>query len=134
VLRNLWPAFAWAVIILVLTGIPGTAFPKDISFLDWASPDKIVHFILFGGQSFLILYAFRKQYFSGKNRSLTAIAAVSIGIIFGLLTEVLQFYVFVGRNGNHLDFLADLIGALMGFLAFYLLYNKKITATKANKN
>lgn len=133
-LRNLWPAIVWAIIILVLTGAPGTYFPKDISFLDWASPDKIVHFILFGGQSFLILYAFRKQYFSGKHRFLITIVAVSIGIVFGLLTEILQSYVFVGRNGNYLDFLADVIGALMGFLAFYLLYNKKITAIKANKN
>lgn len=89
---------------------------------------------MFGGQSFLILYAFREQYFEGNKRFLIAAVAISIGIVYGLLTEVLQHYVFVGRNGNSFDFLADGVGAFIGFLAFYLYYRKKIAVTKHNKN
>jgi len=134
VLRKLWPAIAWAIGIIILTGMPSSFIPRTITFLDWASPDKIVHFILFGGQSFLILYAFREQYFEGNKRFLIAAVAISIGIVYGLLTEVLQHYVFVGRNGNSFDFLADGVGAFIGFLAFYLYYRKKIAVTKHNKN
>ena len=133
-LRKLWPAIAWAIGIIILTGMPSSFIPRTITFLDWASPDKIVHFILFGGQSFLILYAFREQYFEGNKRFLIAAVAISIGIVYGLLTEVLQHYVFVGRNGNSFDFLADGVGAFIGFLAFYLYYRKKIAVTKHNKN
>lgn len=133
-LRKLLPAIGWALGIIILTGIPSSFIPKTITFLDWASPDKIVHFILFGGQSFLILYAFREQYFKGNNRFLIAAVAIAIGITYGLLTEVLQHYVFVGRNGNYLDFIADGIGAFIGFLAFYLYYRKKMAVSKRNKN
>ena len=133
-IKKLWPAIAWAIVILILTGVPSNYIPIKITFLDWASPDKIVHFVLFGGQSFLILYAFRKQYFAGNNRYVIATVAIGIGIVYGLLTEILQYYVFVGRNGNYFDFIADVIGAFIGFLAFYLFYRKKITGIKAIKN
>ncbi len=133
-IRKLWPAILWAIVILVLTGVPSTYLPKTITFLDWASPDKIVHFVLFGGQSFLILYAFREQYFAGNSRSILTSVAIGIGIAYGLLTEIMQYYVFIGRNGNSFDFVADVIGAFIGFLAFYLLYRKKITDTKDIKN
>ena len=133
-LKKLWPAIAWAIVILILIGVPSNYIPIKITFLDWASPDKIVHFVLFGGQSFLILYAYRGQYFAGKNRYKIATIAIGIGIGYGLLTEIMQYYVFVGRNGNYLDFIADLIGAFIGFLAFYLLYRKKFTGSKAIKN
>ena len=133
-LKKFFPAIVWAIGILILIGIPSSYIPKTITFLDWASPDKIVHFILFGGQSFLIMYAFKEQYFEGVNRFLIASIAICIGIVYGLLTELLQYYVFVGRNGNAFDFIADFIGAFIGFLAFYLYYRKKIAVTKVNKN
>jgi len=134
VLKKLWPAIIWAIGIIILTGVPSTYFPRTITFLDWASPDKIVHFILFGGQSFLILYAFKEQYLNGNRRLLIVGIAISIGILYGLLTEILQHYVFIGRNGNYFDFIADVIGAFIGFLAFYLYYIKKMPVNKSNKN
>jgi len=134
VLKKLWPVIVWALIILALTGFPGSYFPKVVSFFDWVSPDKIVHFILFGGQSFLILYVFRQQYFIGNHRLLIALSAIGFSTFYGLLTEVLQNYVFIGRNGNVYDFIADALGALLGFLAFYLLYRKKMITAKADRN
>lgn len=133
-LKKLWPVIVWAIGILILTGIPGSYIPTTTNFFDWVQPDKIVHFILFGGLSFLVLYAYREQFIAGNNRLLISIIAISIGIVYGLLTEVLQYYVFVGRNGNYLDFMADVIGAIIGILAFYLYYRKKIAVTKVNKN
>ncbi len=133
-LKKFWPAIVWAILVFVLTAVPGNYIPISITFLDWASPDKIVHFILFGGQSFLILFAIREQYFSGNRRFVFASVAIGLGIVYGLLTEVLQYYVFVGRDGNLFDFIADVIGAFMGFLAFYLLFRKKTVHNKVIKN
>lgn len=133
-IKRLWPSIVWAVIVLLLTGIPGNYVPETISFLDWASPDKVVHFILFGGQSFLILYAYRDKLSDKKILIKIAIVAIVVGVVYGLLTEILQAYVFVGRNGNVYDFIADLLGALIGFLAFYLLYIKKTNRNYVNKD
>ncbi len=133
-IKKLWPSLVWALIILLLTGLPGNYFPTVVSFFDWLSPDKIVHLILFGGQSFLLLYGFREDYFSGKNRITLIVLALSIGIFYGFLTEVLQRFVFVGRSGNVYDFIADTIGVIVGFLAFYLLYRKKINRISFSKD
>lgn len=121
------PALFWAVMILFLTGIPGTYFPKVTSFWEWLSPDKIIHIFIFGVQSFLVLIAFRVQYLSGTHRWVYTSILVSITILFALLTEILQVYVFIGRHGNVYDFVADVVGVMVGLLAYFLLYKKKNT-------
>lgn len=121
------PAVSWAVMILFLTGIPGTYFPKVTSFWEWLSPDKIIHIFIFGVQSFLLLITFRIQYLSGLQRLVYISILVSITILFALLTEILQVYVFVGRHGNVYDFIADVVGILVGLLAYILLDKKKNT-------
>ncbi len=124
---KLLPALVWAVMILFLTGLPGTYFPNVETFWEWLSPDKIVHVFIFGVQTFLVLFAFRLQYLSGTNRFIYKSTLVSITIVFALLTEILQVYVFVGRDGNAYDFVANVIGVVVGLLAYNLLYNKKET-------
>jgi len=133
-IKKLWPPIVWALLILLLTGIPGNYVPETISFLDWASPDKVVHFILFGGQTFLILFAFRDNLRDKKTRRKLVITAITIGVAYGLLTEILQAYVFIGRDGNLFDFIADFLGAILGFLAFYLLIIKKTNRNYVDKD
>ena len=122
---KLLPALVWALIILLLTGLPGTYFPTVISFWDWLSPDKLVHVFIFFVQTFLILVAFRTQYLLGNRRLVYTWLLISIITVFALLTEVLQAYVFVGRDGNVYDFIADFVGVLVGYLAYNLFFNKK---------
>lgn len=125
-LRKLWPAIVWALLILVLTGFPGQYIPKVSSFWQWLSPDKLVHVFIFGTFTFLILFGFREQYFKTDKRYLFVIAAVGLSLAYGLLTEVLQAHVFIGRDGNAFDFYADAVGAFTGWLVFYLFCRKKI--------
>ncbi len=128
-LKRLWPSIIWAVIILLLTGLPGNYFPEVVSFWEWLSPDKVVHLGIFGVQSFLMLIA-QKQYLSRKSRyRITAIILTS-AIIFAALTEIMQSYVFIRRDGNYFDFFADVAGVFIGLLAYNLLVKKKM----ANKN
>lgn len=125
IVRRLWPAIIWAVIILVLTGVPGKYFPKVVTFWEWLTPDKIVHIIIFGIQVILILYGVGVQFLNAKKRYVINWIIVLSTLLFAMLTEVLQAYVFIGRHGNVYDFLADAVGVGIGFLAYYLLILKK---------
>jgi len=129
---KLLPALVWALIILLLTGLPGTYFPTVISFWDWLSPDKVVHIFIFFVQVLLILVAFRTQYLLGTRRLVYTWLLISIVTAFALLTEVLQAYVFIGRDGNVYDFIADFIGVLVGYLAYNLYFKKKFNNNKIN--
>ena len=131
-LKKLWPALLWSLIILLLTGLPGNDFPKITTFWGWLEPDKVVHLFIFGGLAFLILFGFRVQYFNSKKRYLFGLTAVIITAVYGMITEVLQYYVFIGRSGNRFDFFADTIGAIAGWLLFLYLYRKKIRGKESH--
>lgn len=125
IIRRIWPSVLWAIAILVLTGVPGKYFPAVTSFWDWLSPDKIVHIFIFGIQAFLLFHAFRVQFLPTKQRLVYVSVISGSVILFALLTEVLQTYVFIGRHGNVYDFIADAVGVFFGFMAYYLLNFKK---------
>ena len=132
-IRNLWPAIVWAIIILVITGVPGSYVPAVRSFWAWLSYDKIVHVGVFAIFTYLILYGFRQQYLESKKRYLFVVPAVIVSLAYGLLTEVLQAHVFIGRDGNAFDFYADSLGAIAGWIVFSFVHRKKIR-TYANTN
>jgi VanZ family protein len=125
-LRKQWRASLWVLFILIITGLPGDSFPEIETFWDWLQPDKVVHIFIFGVLSFIILYDARTQYFEQKQRYIFGFAVVVGTALFGLLTEVLQRYVFIGRSGNVYDALADLVGAIAGYLLFSWAARKKI--------
>lgn len=125
--RNLWPGVIWALVVLILTGLPGSYFPVVHSFWDWLSPDKVIHLVIFGVQSFLILWGFRTQYSHPEKRLSVLSWATIASVLYGGLTELLQKEIFVGRDGNLYDFLANVIGALIGIFLFRLLFRKKTT-------
>ena len=124
--RRQWPAIVWALFILVITGIPGSYFPGITTFWEWLQPDKIVHVFVFAVLSFAILYGIRSQYIQNNRRYYYTVLAVGSTAVYGLLTEVLQYYVFIGRSGNVYDVLADFVGAIVGWILFNWVSQKKI--------
>ncbi|MCD6111637.1 MAG: VanZ family protein [Bacteroidales bacterium] len=123
--KRFLPGILWGIFMLVLTGIPGNYFPRIPSFLELFSPDKLVHVFLFLVFCFLILYGFIKQYSFGENRYKYILITFFIGVVYAGLTEIFQIYIFVGRNGNIYDFIADSFGCILGISIFLLLYRKK---------
>ena len=113
--------------------MPGSYVPHFNNFWEWLSLDKLVHLFIFGVLVFLILFGFREQYFASKKRYWFGIVSVVITSLYGMITEILQLYVFTGRSGNRFDFYADATGALIGWLVFYVVYRKKINALQSNK-
>jgi VanZ family protein len=130
--RRCWPVFGWSLIIIILSGIPGSYFPEVLTFREWLGPDKLAHLAMFGGFSFLFLYAFSDKYSKKKNLNRYIFLSLVVGMVFGFLTELMQRFLFVGRNGNIFDFGADAIGLLLGIVAFRIFYRRKIEAVKNN--
>ncbi len=119
-------AFAWAILILILCGVPGNNFPR-LSFLDWLRPDKIVHLILFGVQSYLFIIGFSRQTIYTSLNKHAQRWGVLLSISYGALVEVLQSTIFIGRSGDVRDAIANAIGALLG-LYIYKKFAKKLIA------
>ena len=119
----------WSIFILVLCGLPGSSFPR-LAFLDWLRPDKIVHLFLFGVESFLLITAFDQQTLSNKLRRRARFQGVLIAILYGILVEVLQNTIFIGRSGDYRDAIANAIGAFIGLWIFNRFEKKNLKVNK----
>ncbi len=122
--RNSIPGILCGIVILILTGLPGSCFP---SVKPVVGLDKVVHMLMYAGFAFACLWGYRKQFVSNgpsyKRKAL--ILAIIISIAYGGLTELIQEYIVKSRTGDWYDFLADSIGAVVGVLVFYLFFHRK---------
>ncbi len=69
--------------------------------------------------------SFLKQFPERGLRKSVIIYCLICGIIIGALTEVMQHYIFIGRNGNYVDFIADVIGSFVGLGILFIQKQKK---------
>jgi VanZ family protein len=130
--KPLLPGIVWTLIIVLLTLIPGNYIPRISTFLDWLGPDKLLHLFMFGIYAYLLLEGFVRHQspFLRKN---PVIISFSVGMVFAILTEVAQKYVIFGRNGNQYDFMADMLGWVIGYLSWRLIRRndkKKLSTSK----
>jgi VanZ family protein len=116
--KKRWVVFLWALLILVIMGIPGNYFPQTTPFIKLFSPDKIIHLCLFAPFSFFLLNSFTDRHSSQNIFSRHNVLTFILGTVYAFLTELLQFFVFVGRNGNYVDAIADIIGVIIGIVFF----------------
>lgn len=112
------------MVILLLTGLPG-------SFLPHVKPvigiDKVVHLLMYAVFTYATLWGYREPFMNnGKNYRRKAFwITLSLGIVYGALTEVMQEFLVPGRNGNMYDWLADVIGSIFGaIIAVFLLRDR----------
>lgn len=124
--KKLWPSLLWALLIIALMGFPGDYFPEIHSFWDWLGPDKLVHLAVFGTLTFLVFFNLRSEYNNSKHQIRFVLLILAINLAYGLLMEVLQATVFVGRDGNIYDIFANSVGVLLGWLVFRIVNSKKI--------
>ena len=107
----------WALIILILCGMPGRDIPH-ISFLEMLSFDKFVHagiffvLILLTVRGFLLQDRFNKLKISAKS------IAFIICVAYGGSLEIMQGTIFEERTADIFDFIANSFGCAMGLL-FY---------------
>lgn len=127
--RHLFPAFAWALLILGICALPGTVIP-DLSLLDWLKPDKLVHLFLFGVLAFLLMRGFRNQTTVSYLYISPGWVTFISGSLYGILTEFLQEHFFVKRYGEASDAVADSLGVAVGIALFnYLVKRQRMKKT-----
>ena len=122
--RNSIPGILCGIVILILTGIPGSVFPRVKPVL---GVDKVVHVIMYATFAFLCIWGYRSQYIAkDKTQRIKALVlTVIISIAYGGLTEIIQEHLVPTRTGDWFDFLADSIGTLLGISVFGLIFRKK---------
>jgi hypothetical protein len=118
------PTIIWALIILILCGIPGKDIPH-ISFLELLSFDKFVHAGIFFILFFFAVRGFRLQEKFPVLKKHAALIAFISASAYGGLTEILQATVFSGRSADVFDFIADSFGCFAALL-FYPLVSRKL--------
>ncbi|MBR4836991.1 MAG: VanZ family protein [Bacteroidales bacterium] len=126
--RHIYPGVICGAVIMVLCGLPGSYFPTVRTFWEWLGPDKIVHSIMFAALSFSIIIGYRKEYLEEDKSYRVKLQWITlvISILYGGLTEILQYYVFVNRYGSVYDFCADVIGCILGVFIFKIIFRKKM--------
>ena len=132
--RPLLPGLIWTLLIAVLTLMPGNYIPKVLTFLDWLSPDKIVHLILFGVYAYLLAEGFVRQDRPWFTSRYPIWSSLIIGIVFAFFTEVMQRFVIPGRYGNIYDMLADILGSILGITVWYIIQRNEKKNLRSSKN
>ena len=89
--------------------------------------DKVVHLFMYAGFAFVALWGYRKPYQeNGKSYQSKALwIVIAISVVYGALTEVMQETLIPGRNGNVFDWIADVIGGVVGTVVFYFFYRNR---------
>ena len=123
--RNSIPGILCGIVILILTGLPGSLFPRVKPALGL---DKVAHVIMYAGFAFACLWGYRKQFVSNglayQKRAILLTTLISIA--YGGLTEIMQETITVlHRSGDWRDLIADSIGTGLGVLIFYLFFRRK---------
>ncbi len=124
-LKNNIFVIIWTIVILLLTIPPGGYFPKVPSFMDLFSPDKLIHFLIFGTLTILSIIAFGKQYLFNYIRYHKVWFAFIYSTTLGGITEILQGIMNWGRQASIYDFIANTIGCMLGIALYKKFYKKK---------
>ncbi len=110
-------ALLWALLILILCGIPGRDIPH-ISFLELLSFDKFVHASIFFVLMLLTVRGFILQTtFKQLNQSPKTIAFI-ICVAYGGLMEIMQGTLFIERSADIFDFIANSFGCTMAIIMY----------------
>ncbi len=112
--RYLLPAILWSLLILWVLSVPGSSFPKT-PFLAIPHFDKLVHLGIFAVFTFLLGYGLSKQPARWCQKYVYTITLL-LGVIYSMLTEVVQHIFLAERTGDFWDFIADVAGCLVGIL------------------
>lgn len=110
----------WTLVILFLSLYPFDLNENSTRF--WTHSDKVVHFGMYAVFSFLLSIntkcSFQKNY--------TLLITLFFSIFYGIVIEVLQHVMNLGRSFDFLDVIANSAGALFGLTGYIILKNRGI--------
>lgn len=114
-------SLAWAILILVLSFLPG----RDLLNVQIVALDKLVHFIFYLLLFVFTMYGWRRQLQITLLRKVPIALVWLACILFGIAIEVCQEVFTADRHFDWLDIMANSMGALAGGMAWYYLLQEK---------
>jgi len=114
---NFWiyqgPAIGCALLIFILSSIPGDTLPS----FNFSLEDKLQHMIAYSVMGFLLARAvlYQTRFPSWRDNYIPVV--LIFGILFGISDEIHQYFV-PGRVSDVMDLIADSIGIGLGLLVF----------------
>ena len=105
--------FYW-ILLFTLTSLPSQSVPSV------GVNDKLEHSLAYFGLSFLLYLTLLFQKKSDFLKKYAAIFTILIIVIYAVLDEVHQLLI-PGRSCEMLDFLADMLGGIVGILILKIL-------------
>lgn len=119
------PASIWAGIIAFMSLLPNDELPTDLLIVS----DKIIHSLIYFGLTLLLVLAFIYQTkIVDKTKVLlnSFFISASISLIFGILIEVAQEKMNIGRSGDWKDVVANLFGIVIVYPFVIIVLNTKV--------
>ena len=122
-MKSFLPAIIWGIIIFIMSSLPGDDIPKSF-IINIPFADKIIHFSMYFLLVILILFGFLRK---SKNTLIIRkfLFAFFISLLYGILMEVLQYFVFIMRSADLMDIVANITGSLIGLLTFYYVQEQR---------
>jgi len=109
------PGIAWFIVVCFLLFLPGHDLP-NINWLDQINFDKVVHMSMFGLLVILFSWPFNKSGIPIKKKKKYFIIIALLFCIWGYCSELIQKYWAIGRDYEVLDWVADSLGAIAGYV------------------
>lgn len=103
-------AATWTLLIATSCLLPASTF-REFSFDSLIGIDKIVHLSIYFG--FIVLWALVRPKLNAQTRYLL----LFIGIGYGILIEVLQAKMSLGRSYDIADIIANTVGCILGLFS-----------------
>ena len=112
--------FIWVCLITYASVTPSNGIP-DFQLFQHA--DKVIHFLMYLGFSFLLIPSILKK----ANYLRSYLLSITLSVFIGGSFELIQKFITIDRSASWLDFLANNIGAIVGiFLYKFIVERKKI--------
>jgi VanZ family protein len=117
------PVLIFCLGIFIESSFPTEAYPK----IEFELSDKIIHFGIYFALFLAFYYSFNNQTKYLLLNKYSLFMALAFTSIYGASDELHQYFV-PGRSCDIFDWLADVVGAILGVI-FILIY-KKYSKTK----
>jgi hypothetical protein len=108
------PSAFWSGIMAALLFVPSSGYPS----VSLSGTDLVIHAVLFGIWSFLTTQGFFKQAYWPVLRFYRGFAVLMIGVLWAVALEAVQGFLLWERSAGLEDYVADIVGVLLGMVIF----------------
>jgi glycopeptide antibiotics resistance protein len=118
--------FFWSLVILFLSLYPFKV--KEDSIQLWQHTDKIVHFLMYALLTFFVLLNVKPKNWLVKESFIVVLSC----ILYGIVIEVIQEAMKLGRSFDFFDILANSAGVFCALTGYFILKKYKFFVFNQN--